>query len=278
MVRRSIRMSVALAPGRDRPGLRWESRSPRRRWRRRPPPCSPGRHRFGAADSSARSLALQAWRTPRPRRIPHYHGRTGAPAGVPHRRAEQATDADLAALTNDKLRIIDGLPTQPGGAEPGPRRALSTTPTTSSVRCRRSRWSRWDRRRACSGSSRVARRAPVLPRVHHLPGREPGIRRRHPRHHRHRQRRGAVPLLGRAGPPAGNRWCSCDPGGRPAHGDLRLPAVEPLPQQPDAVSLDEINGAFDQLQQTYGSFDNYVHQGLKLTNGDVAALRAKMLS
>lgn len=47
---------------------------------------------------------------------------------------------------------------------------------------------------------------------------------------------------------------------------------------PGAVSLDEINGAFDQVQQTYGSFDNYVHQGLKLTNGDVAALQAKLLS
>ncbi len=47
---------------------------------------------------------------------------------------------------------------------------------------------------------------------------------------------------------------------------------------PGAVSLDELNGAFDQVQQTYGSFGNYVHQGLKLTDGDVAALKAKMLS
>jgi len=46
----------------------------------------------------------------------------------------------------------------------------------------------------------------------------------------------------------------------------------------NGVQLSMLDSAFDQVDQTYGSFDNYVHQGLKLTNGDVEALKAKMLS
>ncbi len=46
----------------------------------------------------------------------------------------------------------------------------------------------------------------------------------------------------------------------------------------NGVSLAELNSAFDQANRTYGSFDNYVHQGLKLTGGDIAALKAKMLA
>ncbi|MFI5779625.1 tyrosine-protein phosphatase [Nocardia sp. NPDC051570] len=39
-----------------------------------------------------------------------------------------------------------------------------------------------------------------------------------------------------------------------------------------------LDAAFAQADQTYGSFDNYVHEGLKLTDADIAALRAKLLS
>ncbi|MVU77193.1 protein-tyrosine-phosphatase [Nocardia sp. ET3-3] len=46
---------------------------------------------------------------------------------------------------------------------------------------------------------------------------------------------------------------------------------------PDTVSMDLLDDAFDQVQQTYGSFANYVHEGLHLTDADIAALRAKML-
>ncbi|MBB5915308.1 protein-tyrosine phosphatase [Nocardia transvalensis] len=54
----------------------------------------------------------------------------------------------------------------------------------------------------------------------------------------------------------------------------------------DAGPNDSLNGvvppaldaAFDQVNQTYGSFDTYVHDGLKLTDDDIAALKAKMLS
>ncbi|WP_067707583.1 tyrosine-protein phosphatase [Nocardia yamanashiensis] len=54
----------------------------------------------------------------------------------------------------------------------------------------------------------------------------------------------------------------------------------------DAAPGDALNGvvpsaldaAFDQVNQTYGSFDNYVRDGLKLTAADIAALKAKMLS
>ncbi|RDI44638.1 tyrosine-protein phosphatase [Nocardia mexicana] len=46
----------------------------------------------------------------------------------------------------------------------------------------------------------------------------------------------------------------------------------------NGVVLPALDAAFDQVDQTYGSFDNYVHEGLKLTDGDIAALQAKMLS
>jgi protein-tyrosine phosphatase len=46
----------------------------------------------------------------------------------------------------------------------------------------------------------------------------------------------------------------------------------------NGVSQAELNAAFDQVRQTYGSFDNYVYHGLRLTDGDIAALKAKMLS
>ncbi|MEU8898154.1 tyrosine-protein phosphatase [Nocardia sp. NPDC048505] len=39
-----------------------------------------------------------------------------------------------------------------------------------------------------------------------------------------------------------------------------------------------LDGAFDQVRQSYGSFDNYVRDGLGLSAADVAALRAKLLS
>ncbi|MET8649186.1 tyrosine-protein phosphatase [Nocardia aurea] len=39
-----------------------------------------------------------------------------------------------------------------------------------------------------------------------------------------------------------------------------------------------LDAAFEQANQTYGSFDSYVRDGLKLTDGDVAALKAKMLA
>ncbi|RDI59009.1 tyrosine-protein phosphatase [Nocardia pseudobrasiliensis] len=39
-----------------------------------------------------------------------------------------------------------------------------------------------------------------------------------------------------------------------------------------------LDAAFDQVNQTYGSFDNYVHEGLKLTDDDITALRAELLS
>lgn len=39
-----------------------------------------------------------------------------------------------------------------------------------------------------------------------------------------------------------------------------------------------LDAAFDQANQTYGSFDNYVRAGLKLSDGDIAALKAKLLA
>ncbi|MGV9677328.1 tyrosine-protein phosphatase [Nocardia sp. NPDC003482] len=54
----------------------------------------------------------------------------------------------------------------------------------------------------------------------------------------------------------------------------------------DAAPNDTLNGvapaaldaAFDQVDQSYGSFDNYVRDGLKLSADDVAALKAALLS
>ncbi|MVU77167.1 protein-tyrosine-phosphatase [Nocardia sp. ET3-3] len=46
----------------------------------------------------------------------------------------------------------------------------------------------------------------------------------------------------------------------------------------NGVVATALDAAFDQADQSYGSFDNYVRNGLKLTDADVAALQAKMLS
>ncbi|MFE3188282.1 tyrosine-protein phosphatase [Nocardia sp. NPDC059240] len=46
----------------------------------------------------------------------------------------------------------------------------------------------------------------------------------------------------------------------------------------DGVVATALDAAFDQANQSYGSFDNYVHEGLKFTDADIAALQAKMLS
>lgn len=56
-------------------------------------------------------------------------------------------------------------------------------------------------------------------------------------------------------------------------------------QYRDAAPGDSLNGvqsqwldaAFDQVTQSYGTFDNYVRDGLKLTAADVTALKAKLL-
>ncbi|MFI6043639.1 tyrosine-protein phosphatase [Nocardia sp. NPDC051321] len=39
-----------------------------------------------------------------------------------------------------------------------------------------------------------------------------------------------------------------------------------------------LDAAFDQANQTYGSFDNYVRAGLKLSDADIAALKTKLLA
>lgn len=46
----------------------------------------------------------------------------------------------------------------------------------------------------------------------------------------------------------------------------------------NGVLQSALDASFDQVNQTYGSFDNYVHDGLKLTDADIAALKAKMLA
>ncbi|WP_330256688.1 tyrosine-protein phosphatase [Nocardia sp. NBC_00565] len=46
----------------------------------------------------------------------------------------------------------------------------------------------------------------------------------------------------------------------------------------NGVSTAWLDAAFDQANQTYGSFDNYVRDGLQLSADDVAALKAKMLA
>ncbi len=44
------------------------------------------------------------------------------------------------------------------------------------------------------------------------------------------------------------------------------------------VRPDYIKAAFDEVERRYGSFDNYIHQGLGLTEADIKALRARYLS
>ncbi|MEV6768699.1 tyrosine-protein phosphatase [Nocardia sp. NPDC051030] len=46
----------------------------------------------------------------------------------------------------------------------------------------------------------------------------------------------------------------------------------------NGVAASALDSAFDQANQTYGSFDNYVRDGLKLSDADVAALKAKLLA
>ncbi|MFJ9370702.1 tyrosine-protein phosphatase [Nocardia sp. NPDC101769] len=46
----------------------------------------------------------------------------------------------------------------------------------------------------------------------------------------------------------------------------------------NGVTTAELDTAFAQVNQSYGSFDNYVHNGLGLTAADIAALKAKMLA
>ncbi|WP_067540927.1 tyrosine-protein phosphatase [Nocardia crassostreae] len=46
----------------------------------------------------------------------------------------------------------------------------------------------------------------------------------------------------------------------------------------NGVTAAALNSAFDQANQSYGSFDDYVRDGLKLTDADITALKAKLLS
>ncbi|GEM34368.1 protein-tyrosine-phosphatase [Nocardia neocaledoniensis NBRC 108232] len=46
----------------------------------------------------------------------------------------------------------------------------------------------------------------------------------------------------------------------------------------NGVQQSWLDGAFDQVDQSYGSFDNYVRAGLGLTEDEVAALRSALLS
>ncbi|MEV0246292.1 tyrosine-protein phosphatase [Nocardia sp. NPDC050712] len=46
----------------------------------------------------------------------------------------------------------------------------------------------------------------------------------------------------------------------------------------NGVQQSWLDGAFDQVDQSYGSFDNYVRDGLGFSADDVAALKAKLLS
>ncbi|WP_281181867.1 tyrosine-protein phosphatase [Nocardia vaccinii] len=46
----------------------------------------------------------------------------------------------------------------------------------------------------------------------------------------------------------------------------------------DGVARSALDAAFDQVDKSYGSFDSYVHQGLQLTDADIAALKAELLS
>src|SRR5262249_22599627 len=45
-----------------------------------------------------------------------------------------------------------------------------------------------------------------------------------------------------------------------------------------AVESSWLDEAFTEVNSSYGSFDNYVHKGLGLSDATIAALRAKMLT
>ncbi|MFE5285397.1 tyrosine-protein phosphatase [Nocardia sp. NPDC056611] len=46
----------------------------------------------------------------------------------------------------------------------------------------------------------------------------------------------------------------------------------------NGVTASALDSAFDQATKSYGSFDGYVRDGLKLTDADIAALKAKLLA
>ncbi|MFF0634642.1 tyrosine-protein phosphatase [Nocardia sp. NPDC004151] len=46
----------------------------------------------------------------------------------------------------------------------------------------------------------------------------------------------------------------------------------------NGVTASALDSAFDQATKSYGSFDGYVRDGLKLTDTDIAALKAKLLA
>ncbi|MGW4247335.1 tyrosine-protein phosphatase [Nocardia sp. NPDC004722] len=46
----------------------------------------------------------------------------------------------------------------------------------------------------------------------------------------------------------------------------------------NGVTSSALDSAFDQVNRTYGNFDTYVRDGLKLTDADVAALKTKLLA
>lgn len=48
--------------------------------------------------------------------------------------------------------------------------------------------------------------------------------------------------------------------------------------QLNGVRQSWLDAAFDQVNRTYGDFDTYVRDGLKLTDADVAALKAELLA
>ncbi|WP_211192499.1 tyrosine-protein phosphatase [Actinoplanes sp. TBRC 11911] len=47
--------------------------------------------------------------------------------------------------------------------------------------------------------------------------------------------------------------------------------------EPDAVEVSWLRTAFAEANHLYGSFDGYLHQGLHLTDADIAAIKARML-
>ncbi|XVU28736.1 tyrosine-protein phosphatase [Actinoplanes sp. CA-054009] len=47
--------------------------------------------------------------------------------------------------------------------------------------------------------------------------------------------------------------------------------------RPDAVEVSWLRAAFAQVNYIYGSFDNYLRQGLMLTDADIAAIRTRLL-
>jgi protein tyrosine/serine phosphatase len=58
-----------------------------------------------------------------------------------------------------------------------------------------------------------------------------------------------------------------------------------VPEPPDAATVkaimttkpETLQATFDNINKTYGSFDNYLRHGLKLSGSDLASLRDKLL-